>query len=101
MMNREMRRKYAKSIKNNKAACECPICKHTSLFKTIKREGEETAIVCECCNAVVMQSPQVTATVPPGIYLPLKLNDFTNFIAAAAQAQAEEADSTPEEEVNE
>ena len=82
-MNREQRRKYAKQIKNDKTASICPECHNKSRFVSVKREGEETALVCECCGKTVRQGEDITKSVPPGIYLPFTLNDFEKMLAIA------------------
>ena len=90
MMNREQRRKYAKQIKNNKAACICPECKNRARFISMKHEGEETAIVCEVCGKTVRQSAAVTKAVPPGIYLPVNLDIFDTIVTAQQSIDEEE-----------
>lgn len=79
-MNREQRRKYAKSMKNDKMASTCPECGNKARFISVARENEEVALVCECCNKTVRQGPAITKALPPNIYLPIPLEAFDQMI---------------------
>lgn len=79
-MNREQRRKYAKSMKNNKVASICPECNNKARFISVAKENEEVSLVCECCGKTVRQGPEITKSVPPGIYLPIPLDAFDEMI---------------------
>ena len=89
MMNREQRRKYAKAIKNDHAASICPKCGNKSRYRS-KTVNTDTALICEVCGEIVRHGPDVTKAVPPGIILPMSLEVFDNFIAAAQAAINEE-----------
>lgn len=97
-MNREQRRKYAKQVKNDKTASICPECKNKARFVSTKREGEETALVCECCGKTVRQGEDITKSVPPGVYLPIKLEMLDMMLASIKEA--EEKAETEKEETN-
>ena len=89
-MNRAQRRKYAKELKNDKIASICPECNNKARSISVKREGEETSIVCECCGKTVRQGEDITKSVPPGIYLPVKLDMLDMMIAAVKEAENKE-----------
>ena len=86
-MNREQRRKYAKQIKNDKIASICPECKIKTRFISVKRKDEETALVCECCGKTVRQGEDITKSIPPGIYLPIKLELLDMMLASIKEAE--------------
>ena len=109
MRNREERRAYEKKIHNDKRASKCPICKHISLFYSVgelkpeakekekpEKEDFNTKIICESCGATVYEGEEVGKLVPPGIYLPLKLDIFEY---ALRHPQEEEKDETNSESV--
>lgn len=73
MMNREQRRKYARQMKNDRAASICPKCGTKARFISTKKDDVETALICECCGENVRQGADITKAVPPGIRLPLTL----------------------------
>lgn len=88
-MNRAQRRAYEKSIHNDKRASICPKCKGKALFYTIgelkpeakdkekpEKEDFNTKIVCERCGATIYEGEDVSRLVPPGIYLPMKIDIF-------------------------
>lgn len=89
MLNREQRRKYQNSIKNNKAKSKCPLCGYESCFvsvpvlkpyegtkETFVAEDFDTVIKCEICNGTVLEGPSITKLIRPGIRLPLPLDVF-------------------------
>lgn len=76
MLNREDRRKYQKKIAHRKEASKCPQCGYKSLFYTTARSENDTVVKCEICGEIVLDGPDVTRIVPPGIYLPLPLDIF-------------------------
>ena len=87
-MNRAERRKYEKSVRNDKRASKCPKCGLKALFYTkavlkpgiekeadqLQKEDFDTQICCEACNAVIYEGEEVSKLVPPGVYLPLPLD---------------------------
>lgn len=89
MRNREERRAYEKKIHNDKRASKCPICKHISLFYSVgelkpeakekekpEKEDFNTKIICENCGTTVYEGEDVSKLIPPGIYLPMKIDIF-------------------------
>lgn len=101
MMNREQRRKYAKQIKNDKTASICPECHNKSRFVSVKREGEETALICECCGKTVRQGEDIAKSVPPGIYLPIKLDMLDMMLASIKEAEEKKEETEDVLEGNE
>ncbi len=86
-MNRAERRAYEKRIHNDKRASICPKCKGKALFYSIgelKEEAKEkenpekedfnTKVICERCKATVFEGDEVSKLIPPGIYIPMKLD---------------------------
>lgn len=89
MMNREQRRKYQNSIKNNKAKSKCPLCGYESCFisvpvlkpyegtkETFVAEDFDVVIKCEICDGTVLEGPAITKLIRPGVRLPLPLDIF-------------------------
>ena len=89
MLNREQRRKYQNSIKNNKAKSKCPLCGYESCFVSVPvlkpyegvkekfvAEDFDTVIKCEICDGTVLEGPSITKLIRPGIRLPLPLDIF-------------------------
>ena len=89
MLNRAQRRAYAKRVKNDRTASICPKCGNKSHLRS-KTINTDTALICEVCGEIVRHGPDITKAVPPGIILPMSLEVFDNFIAAAQDAVAEE-----------
>ena len=86
MLNREQRRKYQNSIKNNKAKSKCPLCGYESCFvsvpvlkpyegvkETFAAEDFDTVIKCEICDGTVLEGPSITKLIRPGVRLPLDI----------------------------
>lgn len=84
-MNREQRRRYTKKMKHDKAASLCPECGMMSRFISTRKEGEETALVCECCGKTVRQGEDITKSVPSGIYLPIRLDMLDMMLEAVKE----------------
>ena len=91
-MNRAERRAYEKSIHNDKRASICPKCKGKALFYTIgelkpeaqnkekpEKEDFNTKVICERCKATIYEGDEISKLLPPGIYLPMKL-DLFNYV---------------------
>ena len=95
MKNRQQRREYQRSIKNDKRASKCPKCGHLSLFYStqikdpfdldVTPNGDgtsqvtskmTTAIKCEICDNIIYQGEEVEKLIPPGVILPLPLYVF-------------------------
>ena len=89
MLNREQRRKYQNSIKNNKAKSKCPLCGYESCFVSVPvlkpyegtkekfvAEDFDVVIKCEICDGTVLKGPSITKLIRPGIRLPLSLDIF-------------------------
>lgn len=89
MKNREEKRAYEKKVKNDRRASICPKCNYKSLFYTIgelkpeaenkenpEKEDYNTKVVCECCGATIFEGDDVSKLVPPGIYIPMRLDLF-------------------------
>ena len=89
-MNREQRRKYQNSIKNNKAKSKCPLCGYESCFVSVPvlkpyegvkekfvAEDFDVVIKCEICDGTVLEGPSITKLIRPGVRLPLPLDVFT------------------------
>lgn len=89
MLNREQRRKYQNSIKNNKAKSKCPLCGYESCFVSVPvlkpyegvkekfvTEDFDTVIKCEICDGTVLEGPSITKLIRPGVRLPLPLDIF-------------------------
>ena len=106
MMNREQRRKYQNSIKNNKAKSKCPLCGYESCFVSVPvlkpydgvkekfvAEDFDTVIKCEICDGTVLEGPSITKLIRPGIRLPLPLDIF--------QMALQYEENHPEEEAKE
>lgn len=106
MMNREQRRKYQNSIKNNKAKSKCPLCGYESCFVSVPvlkpyegvkekfvAEDFDVVIKCEICNGTVLEGPSITKLIRPGVRLPLPLDIF--------QMALQYEENHPEEEVKE
>lgn len=72
-MNREQRRQYDRKVKHAANASVCPECKHPALFYTTSRGERDTILKCERCDAIVREGAELTRLMPPGIYLPTKL----------------------------
>ena len=90
MLNREQRRKFQRGLKHNKAASICPECGKLSLFFTDARGPKDTVVICRICDAVVREGEEVTKLIPPGIWLPNKLEIFDQFLLAEAARIEEE-----------
>ena len=106
MLNREQRRKYQNSIKNNKAKSKCPLCGYESCFVSVPvlkpyegvkekfvAEDFDVVIKCEICDGTVLEGPSITKLIRPGIRLPLPLDIF--------QMALQYEENHPEEEVKE
>ena len=106
MMNREQRRKYQNSIKNNKAKSKCPLCGYESCFVSVPvlkpyegvkekfvAEDFDVVIKCEICDGTVLEGPSITKLIRPGVRLPLPLDIF--------QMALQYEENHPEEEVKE
>jgi hypothetical protein len=106
MMNREQRRKYQNSIKNNKAKSKCPLCGYESCFVSVPvlkpyegvkekfvAEDFDTVIKCEICDGTVLKGPSITKLIRPGVRLPLPLDIF--------QMALQYEENHPEEETKE
>ena len=106
MMNREQRRKYQNSIKNNKAKSKCPLCGYESCFVSVPvlkpyegvkekfvAEDFDIVIKCEICDGTVLEGPSITKLIRPGIRLPLPLDIF--------QMALQYEENHPEEEAKE
>ena len=105
-MNREQRRKYQNSIKNNKAKSKCPLCGYESCFVSVPvlkpyegvkekfvAEDFDVVIKCEICDGTVLEGPSITKLIRPGVRLPLPLDIF--------QMALQYEENHPEEEVKE
>ena len=53
MMNREQRRKYAKKIRHDEYASECPQCKNLSRFIAFENKNGTCDLYCEVCARTV------------------------------------------------
>lgn len=85
MRNREQRREYLQKIANNKKATPCPVCGYKSLYYSQARGPEDTVIRCEINDCLVLDGPEVTQLIPPGIFIPLPLDLFTKAINYAKE----------------
>jgi transcription elongation factor Elf1 len=101
MMNRAQRRAYEKRIRHDPAASICPQCGHKSKFYTAARGEKDTVIKCEYCDAVVREGEDITKAIPPGIYIPNKLDVIDEWLKAQTIAENAEAiiDNLPEEDI--
>ena len=105
-MNREQRRAYAKRIKNNSVASICPKCGNKALFYTTKVEypGIETAnfeVKCQVCDGTVLEGEDVKRVAPPGITLPIPLEQFKKIVIYEAERAAREEAEKKHEKRNE
>lgn len=86
-MNREKRREYDRKVKKDKRADICPKCKHLALFYSTgelkeeaylkqnpQKEDFNTKICCGRCGATIYEGEDVSKLIPPGIYIPIKLD---------------------------
>ena len=107
MLNREQRRKYQNSIKNNKAKSKCPLCGYESCFVSVPvlkpyegvkekfvAEDFDVVIKCEICDGTVLEGPSITKLIRPGIRLPLPLDIFQMALQYEENHPEEEAKET-------
>lgn len=90
-MNREQRRAYAKKIKNDPNASICPECGNKARFYTHARGEKDTVLLCEVCGKVIREGEELTKLIPPGIYIPGKLEMLDQMLLEeAARIETEE-----------
>ncbi len=107
MLNREQRRKYQNSIKNNKAKSKCPLCGYESCFVSVPvlkpyegvkekfvAEDFDVVIKCEICDGTVLEGPSITKLIRPGVRLPLPLDIFQMALQYEENHPEEEAKET-------
>lgn len=106
MLNREQRRAYARKIKNNPAASICPECGNKALFYTtqVSYPNMDTGVTvnfevrCQVCDKTVLEGEDVKRVAPPGITLPVPLEQFKKIVIYEAERAArEEAEKKHEE----
>ena len=97
-MNREQRRKYAKKVKNDKAASICPECGNKARFFTTARGEKDTVLKCEVCGKIVREGEELTKLMPPGLYLPLPLEALDK--ALLYEASKIEEEKTENEQID-
>ena len=91
-MNREQRRSYDRKVKKQVNASICPECKHLAMFYTEARGEKDTVLKCERCDAIVREGAELTKLMPPGLYLPTKLEILDKaLLMEAARVEPEEA----------
>ena len=71
MMNRKERRGYLSRMRNDQAACFCPLCKRkTRHYTQPSKDGNESVdIVCEYCDKVVRAG---VSGLPPFVFVRVK-----------------------------
>ena len=97
-MNREQRRKYEREIKKEKAASKCPECGHLALFYTAARGEKDTVVKCPVCGKIICEGEEVTKLVPPGITIPLPIEQFKKVLLfEASRVEEKKNDERPED----
>lgn len=98
MLNRAQRRAYAKKIKNNSVASICPKCGNKALFYTTQVSYPKMdngvdinfEVKCQVCDQTVLEGEDVKRVVPPGITLPVPLEQFKKIVLYEAEHAARE-----------
>ena len=115
-MNREQKRAYQKKIKNDRRACDCPLCGNKSLFYsdyeiTIPYTGEGgksgppgeevmPCIKCEVCGKAVLKDKAIQNLLPHHTYVPMPLPLFELALNEEIKKRIDEEIKKKKEEEN-